>query len=223
MRNYKRIFFGILLLIAGVIVGLNALGHLEFDLFFPGWWTLFIIIPCFSGLFTDKDKWGNVAGLVIGVALLFCAQGWFITYDDFWKLLFPGAIVYFALKMIVTGFQRKKKPESVEFVVDAPEGTVIFGGKEMNFDGQVFEGCDMTAVFGGIDCDLRGAIIEHDCKIKVVSIFGGVDILLPKGVDIKINSTNIFGGVGDNYVGNPDSPVTVYIETVSIFGGVDIE
>ena len=223
MRNIRKILWGIVLLAVGVIVGLNALGVTHVDVWFPGWWTLFIIIPCIVGLFTEKDKTGNAIGLGIGIVLLL-SQLDIIDSSIVWKLIFPIAIIVVALKMIFGGIKRKSDGgDDVIISIDAPEGTAIFGGKEMNFDGQVFEGVEINAIFGGVDCDLRGAVITKDCRIKANAIFGGVDILVPKEVNVKVSSTNIFGGTNDESLKDGDGSVTIYIDAVSIFGGVDIK
>ena len=56
MKNFGNILWGIVLIIIGLIVGGNALGITNIDIFFDGWWTLFIIIPCFIGLFKEREK-----------------------------------------------------------------------------------------------------------------------------------------------------------------------
>ena len=56
----KNMLWGIVLIAIGIVLGLNALDITNIDLFFDGWWTLFIIIPCFIDLFKDKDKTGNI-------------------------------------------------------------------------------------------------------------------------------------------------------------------
>lgn len=225
MKDMKKVVWGAVLLAVGVIFALNALNITDIDVWFPGWWTLFIIIPCGVGIFTDRDKTGNIIGLGIGIALLLCAQN-ILDFSLVWKLALPAIIIVFAIKMIVRGVG-KKKDSNVIIVTsengEIPSGTAIFGGKDMNFDGQVFDGCELTAIFGGVECDLGGAIIEKNCTIRATSIFGGIDIIMPKGVNVKVSSTNIFGGTDDECEKNPDSPVTVYVEAVSIFGGVDLK
>ena len=225
MKDIRKIVWGAVLLAAGVIFALHALNVTNIDILFPGWWTLFIIIPSGIGLFTDKDKTGSAIGLLIGVALLL----WQLDIIDFslmWKLAVPRVLIVIALRLIIGGLSNKGDKAihvKIDISPDAPAGTAVFGGKEMNFDGQVFEGTELNAVFGGIDLDLSGAIIEHDCKIEANAIFGGIDIILPKGVNVNLTSTSVFGGVDDLYERNPDSPVTVYIEATSVFGGVDIK
>ncbi|MBQ7387218.1 MAG: hypothetical protein IJW03_03530 [Clostridia bacterium] len=62
MKNLKRIIFGIMLVAAGTIFALNTLEITDIDIFFKGWWTLFIIVPCAVRVFTDRDKIGSLIG-----------------------------------------------------------------------------------------------------------------------------------------------------------------
>ena len=92
MKKFNSILWGLVLIALGVILGVNALGIAEIDIFFPGWWTLFIIIPCAISLFTDDDKWGDLIGLVVGVCLLLGCQG-VVAFNMLWKLFVPAVLV----------------------------------------------------------------------------------------------------------------------------------
>ncbi len=46
-----------------------------------------------------------------------------------------------------------------------------FSGQKANFEGEEFKGTNLTAVFGGVDCDLRKAIINEDQVINCSAIF----------------------------------------------------
>ena len=224
MKNIKNFIWGIILLAAAVIIGLNVLDITNIDLLFPGWWTLFIIVPSLAGVFTERDKTGSIIGLLVGIALLLW-QLEIVDLSHVWELAVIVILVVIGIKLIVGGTNKKDDATviNVNISSDAPSGTAIFGGKDLNFDGQVFDGAELTAIFGGVECDLRGAIIEKDCKIKATAIFGGIDIFVPNGVNVKVSSTNIFGGTGDECEHMPNSPVTIYVEAVSIFGGVDLK
>lgn len=87
------------MVIIGVIIGLNTIGITDIDIFFDGWWTLVIIVPCFIGLFTNKDKTGNIIGLLVGVILLLGMQN-IIDFNLIWKLLLPSIIVIIGLSLI---------------------------------------------------------------------------------------------------------------------------
>ena len=73
MKGYKNIIWGLLFIIVGIIVLTNSFGITNITIFFDGWWTLFIIIPCAIGLF-GENKMGNFIGLIVGVLLYLLCQ-----------------------------------------------------------------------------------------------------------------------------------------------------
>ena len=64
MKKFNRILWGIVLIALGTIFALNALEIADIDIFFKGWWTLFIIVPSLIGILTEKDKLGNIIALL---------------------------------------------------------------------------------------------------------------------------------------------------------------
>ena len=223
-KDINGILWGLVFIVAGVIFALNALGVNDIEVFFDGWWTLFIIIPCAVGLFTKREKFGNFMGLCVGVLLLLSAQD---VFDSafIWKLLVPVIIIFIGLKMVLSGFFHRKRIKIISEVdgKGAKNGTAVFSGLDMKPDGEHFYGGAMTAIFGGVDCDLRGAIIERDCVIDATAVFGGVEIYFPENVNVKVNSVSIFGGTDQKQHTNKDeNSVTVYINSTAIFGGNEI-
>ena len=99
MNNSKNIMWGIVLVVIGIVIGTNNLGITNIDIFFDGWWTLFIIVPCFIGLFSNEDKMGNIIGLLIGVILLLGVND-VIDFDKIWSLMATGVIIIIGLSLI---------------------------------------------------------------------------------------------------------------------------
>ncbi len=225
MKKISSILWGIVLVAIGVIFALNAFGVTDVDVFFDGWWTLFIIVPCAVGLFTEREKSGNIFGILTGVLLLLCCQD-ILDFSILWKLLVPVAIVFIGLKLVFSGLFGNKANEIMKIArsegKEVKSGCAIFSGCDLNYDGQVFDGAEFTAVFGGVECDLRNAVIEKDCAINATAIFGGIDILVSDNVNVKVNSTSIFGGASNKTAAHPDAP-TVYVNATCIFGGTDIK
>lgn len=227
MKKMKNLFWGIVFVVLGVIWGLNALEITNIDIFFDGWWTLFIIVPCVINLFTKPDKIGSLIGIAIGVALLLACQE-VLEFDLLWKLALPVLLVVIGIRIIFAdSFKHKFKEMEEKMKASGAEGKdycAIFSGQEIDMTGKKFEGANMTAIFGGVECNLAQAYIEEDVMINSVSIFGGTDIMLPSNVNVKISSTSIFGGVEDRRaLKSVDNAVTVYIKAVCIFGGTDIK
>ena len=227
MKKISKILWGIALIVVGGIFALNAFGITDIELFFDGWWTLFIIVPCFVGIFSEREKTGNIIGLIIGVFLLLCCQN-VLGFDMLWKLAVPAIIVIIGIKLIFGAIFGDKATKIIEASRQNGDNIKIscatFSGQNLNFDGEQFNGAELTAVFGGVKCDLRNAVIEKDCAITATSIFGGIDIFVPDYVNVKVNSNSIFGGVSDkNHRSTVQGAVTIYINATCVFGGVEIK
>ena len=228
MKNFGNVLWGIVLIAIGLIIGGNSLGIINVDLFFDGWWTLFIIIPCFIGIFKEKDKTSDIIGVLIGVVLLLCCQGK-LDFDIVWKLAFPTILIIIGISFIFkdafNSAINKEIKELNEKRTKEDGYYATFSGQNLKFDGEKFNGTDLSAVFGGIKCDLRNAIIEDDVVINVSSIFGGTEIYVPDNVKVKIKSTSIFGGVEEKKKDTvqDEKEHTIYINATCMFGGVEIK
>lgn len=226
MNNIKNILWGIVLVIIGVIIGLNTIGITDIDIFFDGWWTLVIIVPCFIGLFTNKDKTGNIIGLLVGVILLLGMQN-IIDFNLIWKLLLPSIIVIIGLSLIFKNTFNNKINNEIKKLNNKNtkdnEYCATFSGQRIDFPNEEFKGATLNSVFGSITCDLRGAKIKEDVVINASSVFGGIDIIAPDDVNIKIKSNSIFGGVNNKKKNNEDKKYTIYVNASCLFGGVDIK
>jgi len=84
---------------------------------------------------------------------------------------------------------------------------------------------DSVAIFGSCLIDLRQADIPPEGgRIEAVGLFGSVQILVPPGLNVRVNGVSIFGsasGSGD-IIGDSDAP-WVEIEGVAIFGSVEVK
>ena len=88
----------------------------------------------------------------------------------------------------------------------------------------MFKGTNLTATFGGMKCDLRNSIIEENIVVNATAIFGGIDIIVPDNINVKVKSSSIFGGVSDkNKRPVIEGVPTLYINATCVFGGVEIK
>lgn len=225
MKRINSILWGLVLLAVSAVLILNVFGITDINLFFEGWWTLFIIVPCLIGLISNRDKTGNAVGLLVGIFLLLACRD-LIRFDYFWKLLVPVIIAAIGIKMIFKGVRGNKGFVKCDNTneKDIKTGYAAFSGQDIVVDNEIFRGAELTSVFGGIKCDLRNAIFEGDTVINACCIFGGTDIILPDSVNIKVNSNSVFGGIDNKKHRNSnENQYTVYINGTCIFGGVDVK
>jgi len=217
MKKLTPIIWGIAIIALGVIFAGNALNLFNINIFFKGWWTLFIIIPSFIGLFKRGSFFSSTLGLVIGFLLLLAAQD-FIAWHMVGKIFIPVLIIMVGLSfMFKPNFKAKQISKKVK-----KEYVGIFSGCEEKIVNE-FDGANCVAVFGGIDLDLRDTEIKEDIVIECVSVFGGIDIKVPDNVVVKTSGVPIFGGA-ENKVRTPKDKKThtVYINYVCVFGGIDV-
>ena len=227
MKRFGNILWGLLILAIGIIWGLNALGITNINIFFNGWWTLFIIIPSLICLFTKESKMWSFIWLVIGIVLLLCSQG-ILTFSLISKLIIPFILVVIGLSLIFKGSIDKRLKERIKSLNENKEKQVeycaTFGREEARYDGKEFKGANIDAIFGSVDLDLKNATITKDQVINANAIFGGIDIIVPPNVNIKVKSTPIFGGTSNKLktTYNENLP-TIYINSLTMFGGVEIK
>lgn len=164
-------------------------------------------------------------GFVIGIALLLCSQG-IVTFSVIRKLIIPFILVMVGLGFIFRDFFHSKINEKIKTLnkTGLKEYAATFGGNKVDMSNEVFEGVDLTAVFGGVELNLVDSIIKEDQVINATSIFGGITIKVPNNINVKVKSTSIFGGVENKAKGNKEENTpTIYVNALCMFGGVEIK
>ena len=217
--NNSTIFFAILLFSCSAII--LSIGSVPLGL-------MIIRAPSFSNFFIrNLISSFNLKGLLIGIVLLLMCQD-VLNFDLVWKLLLPAILVAIGISIIfkdvIGGKVNKEIKKLDEKRNDENQYCATFSEQNVNFNGEVFKGAELTAVFGGVNCDLRNAIIESDVVINASSIFGGIDIYVPSNVKVKVKSNAIFGGVSNKAYNKPEeNSKTIYINGKALFGGVEIK
>ena len=231
MKQMKPIIWGVAIIALGVIFGLNALGLFTFDIFFDGWWALFIIVPSVISLFTEKDKLASLGFLAAGIILLLAAQNVF-SYDVAWKVILAVFLVVAGLSIIIKSTFRNQNDKEVEKKVREAEKDgktmdsqmAIFSGSDRVYKDETFQGSNLVAIFGGAKLNLKHAKFDKDTVIKAFTLFGGIDIIVPDDVKVKLKSGFIFGGFSDDRKNATEKgKYTIYIDAAGGFGGVTIK
>jgi predicted membrane protein len=92
---------------------------------------------------------------------------------------------------------------------------------------QAFRGASLTAVFGGVNLDLRHARpAAEGARITATAAFGGIDILVPTGWRVALKGLPIFGGIEDktdHTADLPDDAPVLQVDALAIFGGVEVK
>ena len=227
MNKLNRILWGLVFIALGVVIALNTLNFINFNIFFDGWWTLIIIIPCFIGVFggTNEGKLGNIIGILVGVVLLLVAQD-LLRFDLVFKLFIPAVFIIIGLYLLFGNIFKSKVTDKLrELKKESGNGEAIcatFSEQLITKNEEQFENATIDAIFGSVVLDLSKTKIKDEAIITASAIFGGIDIIVPKDVEVKIKSTPIFGGVS-NTTKTKDAKKVIYIDALALFGSVDIK
>lgn len=248
MRNkLSNTLWGLFFILIGVGFAGRVLFDWDFSIFFPGWWTLFIIIPCFISMLQKGFGTGSTIGFIVGVLLL--ASNYVDLSFNVWRLMVPAILIFIGLRIMFQNSFRKKPDFTGQYNytnTDTNTSSNTYnntdGGQEQTYTGgakadynaifsgnrirvtDTFTGASLNAVFGGLTLDLRDARIVGNVEISAQAIFGGIDIYVPTGVNVKVNNVPVFGGVSNKTVNsyNPEGP-TIYMNSTCMFGGIDIK
>ena len=100
----------------------------------------------------------------------------------------------------------------------------IFGGVTRSGRWRVRKNTQALALFGGMDLDLRNAIFEAPVvEISGLWCFGGLDIKVPEGLEVRDQTAGVFGGTDIRDIGDPaPGAPTLVIKGMTLFGGVTV-
>ncbi|QDP98479.1 DUF1707 domain-containing protein [Microlunatus elymi] len=134
--------------------------------------------------------------------------------------------------LVYTGSPQPKTAPEPESQIDTNGATTepdrmmaVFGGTTRKGRWRVRKHIQAYALFGGQDLDMRDAIFESPVvEISGFWCFGGLDLKVPEGMEIRDQTMGIFGGTEIKHVGEPEpgAPVLV-IKGVCLFGGVSVK
>ena len=230
MKNAGKVIAGLVLITAGVVWILNIIGILTFDFSTEGWWALFVIVPCFCALFSQKDKVGPCIGLGVGILLLLAARD-VITWRMMWQIALALMIIGFGVQLLLFKWcwPSCHAGETCNCTTINRDGKNIrsietsFGRQDLSFNGERFEGADVETSFGALTLDLRGADIADQAFINLNVGFAGASIIVPDGLAVQISVNSGFGGVNDRRYTKVSSGTPLLIITGKVgFGGVEI-
>lgn len=158
-------------------------------------------------LITVAGAWQAVAlGVVTGAQVL-----------SFWPVL----LVILGLSVALGRFRSSVEP----IAGDRVDLVAIFGGRDVRSTTGRFAGGDVTVLFGGADVDLRDVVeLESPARMNVTSLFGGVDITVPRDWNVQLDVLPVFAGAEDERPRREveHDTVDLVVSGFCAFGGVSV-
>ena len=220
-----RAFFGVTIAAFGGVLLLKNLEIIKFDNWHVFWGTVWAASLILAGLMTILSSrrvslrvWGLLL-MTIGVSIGLGAYG--VINISVWKIFWPVMLI--AIGLIVSvgsgGHKRSKKSVADD---SGNEKIAIFYGEESRVKGD-YTGGSATAIFGGVELDLRRANIKDGAVIDIFTFCGGVSISLPDDVIVKNEVRGILGGSEYKTVSKSSAKKTIILRGECVLGGLEVK
>ena len=171
--------------------------------------------------------------LVYGVSELLTISG---VYDTSWlyrypwvDYVLPTCAILASLKLLSPSHSCRQEQWIIKRL-PAPDAddmlrmSVSFGGDFYNCEGDILRDASIEVFMGGVKLDLRNAVIDKDVNIDIRTFMGGVEILFPENLNLRVNSQSFIGGVDKNSVVNkPENLYTIHVSARNFMGGVSVK
>ncbi|KPN31197.1 putative membrane protein [Halolamina pelagica] len=215
-----QLLFGGIIVLTGVLLLLETTGVVSTRdalLYVP---SLFVLVGVWSLL---QSRLRNLVGPVV---LIGVAGAWqlvvldYTTVDDvvaFWPVL----VIVFGLSVLLGQYRSAVRETNDDYT----NSFVAFGGVEKRNTSTQFTGGDLTAIFGGTELDLRdAAIADRPAQVNAVALFGGVDVVVPREWNVRLDVLPVLGGASDDRARaeHRNEDVDLVVSGFAAFGGVTI-
>jgi predicted membrane protein len=223
------------LLVVGIVFLLTNLGVI-----YPEdvhtYWPVILVAFGVAHAVLARDAGRRLFGGIVAVAgMVLLARNLGYIHGDIWGLLWPVFVIFLGVSFLLRAIKGGHPPGASPLgFPPVPSGGpnvlneyTVFGGVRRRIDSQEFEGGEVSAIFGGVEIDLRGAATKKDEVIlELNAIFGGVELRVPDTWDVTVRGAGIFGGYEDKTMPRRDPasgkrPLLV-ITGSAIFGGVTV-
>lgn len=216
--------FGLFIVAFGVMMlGKSALGW-NLSFLAGTWWTLVIIAVAILGISHSGFHFWNVLILLVGVWLFLSRLG-ILTFNIF-PIAVALLIVLLGVWIIAKSFSHNSCHVSASFSSsdndDFPEYENVFSESTVKNNSKMFKGGRMNSTFGRMSADLSEIQIQSNAVIDVSSVFGTLEIIMPRNIAYRTNITPVFGSFINNAPVRQPAENEPYIEIkgAAVFGTI---
>ena len=226
--NYNYLTWGGLFLTIGILLAGNIGGYwnvdLPFLLFYKGFWTLFIILPCVVSIIQNGFEVATTTAIVVS-CLITSAKLGYLDFAMAKRLLLPLLLIIIGLSFFIGYFFPDQDGYEIEENTDQESTTLpssnsldqndlelpvsqkqkvsslrefasAFSSKTINYDNRIFRGCKLSTTFGELRLNISNAhLADPTLHIECSSMFGTVDIHVPEDVNVIVKGKAMFGGI----------------------------
>jgi predicted membrane protein len=220
-----QVILGLMIVAVGVLFTLDSLEIIDARDYLHYWPAGLVALGMVKLYHASRDGRGWFGGLL----LLVLGTWWLIEGVVYFRVdarqIFPLFLVFIGGYMVWRGFggqqRRDRKVDGSSYF----SALAVMGGVGRRSSSQTFQGCDLTAIMGGCEIDLRQASIAPGTQavIDVFAIWGGMDIKVPEDWTVVTKAIPLMGGIDDKTRPPQNTDKVLVISGMVIMGGVAIK
>ena len=225
----SSLWIGLTLLILGTGWLLDAFDVLHFGRLLRMYWPTALMLVAIAQ-YAPRSSGFTGSAMLFGLGALLQLDKFDLLPGGFWSAFWPIVLIVIGVSLIAPYLRRRSStPDSESLPPQSDDSyvrqTALFSGAEIRSTTQSLMGGELTAVFGGIELDLRDCqMATRSVMFKATAIFGGLEIIVPPTWRVVVTGTPIFGGV-DNVTQHrtidPQAP-TLLLDVTAVFGGIEV-
>ena len=216
----SQTLFGALIALLGIVLLVNTTGLYDTSVLLDFVPSLFVLVGLYALV---VSRFRNVTGPLVVVA---GALAWQLVAIDvvapeevgqFWPVL----VIVFGLSVVLG----RLRGQSVAVGSEHVSTMAIFGGRDQRATSRTFAGGDLTALFGGVELDLRETeVTDRPARVNAVALFGGVEVVVPRDWNVQMDVLPVFGGAEDErpHRAEEHEEVDLVVTGFAAFGGVSV-
>lgn len=225
-KSQGRIFWGLLLIVLGVLFLLDRMGQVDFGDLFSRYWPVVFILIGISILLSHNFR--NVGG---GLFFIFFGAFFLLirlrVFDRaLWNYVWPLAIIGAGLWILFRPALARSKKKIPELTADVLDIHQVFSGTERAVDSQDFKGGSIEVIFGSAEVDMRAArLAGGQARLACSVVFGAIEIVVPHGWQIVLEGSPFLGSMEVKKPAVPESERTgtLTVNGSAVFGSLEIK
>jgi len=225
-KNQNRIFWGLLLIVLGVVFLLDQMNRLDFGDLVGHYWPVVFILIGISILLNNNSQ--NV-----GAGVFFILFGAFFllirlrVFDQVvWRYLWPLAIIGVGLWILIRPAWHPDKKNINEMTADDLSISQVLSGTSRKVESQNFKGGKAEVILGSAEVDFRGARLSGGQATLLLSVvLGNIELTVPHDWQVVLEGTPVLGSMDSRKKTIPDAEKTgtLFIKGSAVLGSIEVK
>ena len=198
-----RIFWGLMLIVLGILFLFDQLGELDFGDFVSRYWPAVFIVIGLSILVGSGLRSAGPALFFILFGAFFLLMRLEVLHDSlwhYWPVFIIAAGVWVLIRPVFEkgGAPEEKKSPDATLADDELGISAVFSGLRRRIESAAFRGGKAEVVLGSLDLDLTGARLAGDQAVIYLSVvLGSIVVRVPRDWQVAIDGSPVLGNIED--------------------------